>query len=81
MPADIWSEAILINQNGGLTWRKIVCVHFRNQMALVDEENIENQTSGEPCSGLRKELKECILASDCVKMVSFGFKTTEDLAV
>ena len=38
-------------------------------MALVDEENIENQTRGEPCSGLRKELKECILASDCVKMV------------
>jgi len=37
-------------------------------MALVDEENIENQTRGEPCSGLRKELKECILASDCVKM-------------
>ena len=35
----------------------------------VDEENIESETPEKPCSGLRKELKECILASDCVKKV------------
>ena len=38
-------------------------------MASVDEENIENQARSEPCGGLRKELKECLLASDCVKLV------------
>lgn len=37
-------------------------------MASVDEENIENQARSEPCGGLRKELKECLLASDCVKL-------------
>ncbi|XP_015761072.1 PREDICTED: cytochrome c oxidase assembly factor 5-like [Acropora digitifera] len=36
-------------------------------MSQVNEENIEDQRPAEPCSGLRKELKECILASDCVK--------------
>ena len=41
-------------------------------MASVDEENIENQAKGEPCGGLRKELKECLLASDCVKLVCCG---------
>ena len=38
-------------------------------MSQFDEENIENQGPIEPCSGLRKELKECILGSDCVKKV------------
>ena len=40
----------------------------------VDEENIESQTPEKPCSGLRKELKECILASDCVKKVGLCLK-------
>ena len=45
-------------------------------MSLVDEEIPESQTPVKPCSGLRKELKECILASDCVKKVDlcFNFK-------
>lgn len=33
----------------------------------LDEENIEDQKPRAPCTGLRKELKECILESDCVK--------------
>ncbi|CAH3125900.1 unnamed protein product [Pocillopora meandrina] len=37
----------------------------------LDEEDIENQKPQKPCSGLRKELKDCILASDCVKKVKF----------
>ena len=40
----------------------------------VDEENTEGQTPEKPCSGLRKELKECILESDCVKKVGLCFK-------
>lgn len=52
-------------------WRIIL----NEKMSLVDDENIENQKPGEPCSGLRKELKNCILASDCVKMVSLSLKT------
>ena len=46
------------------------------KMSLVDEENIENQKPEKPCSGLRKELKNCILASDCVKMVGLSLKTS-----
>lgn len=61
------------NQDGGLIWqRMLVCsqwLQVRREMASVDEENIENQARGEPCGGLRKELKECLLASDCVKLV------------
>lgn len=38
----------------------------------LDEENIEDQKPRAPCTGLRKELKECILESDCVKKVIFN---------
>lgn len=42
-----------------------------NKNMELDEENIEDQKPRAPCSGLRKELKECILESDCVKKVKF----------
>ena len=62
-PARCWSEAIQINQYGGLTWKEAM---------QLDEQDIENQKPHRPCSGLRKELKECLLASDCVKKVNFA---------
>ena len=31
----------------------------------------EQQTKRPPCSGLRKELKDCIISSDCVIKVFF----------
>lgn len=43
----------------------------------LDEEDIENQKPQKPCSGLRKELKECVLASDCVK--KYGSKPNDCL--
>ena len=52
-----------INQYGGLTWKEAM---------QLDEQDIENQKPHRPCSGLRKELKECLLASDCVKKVNFA---------
>ena len=57
------SEAIQQNQDGGLTLE---------DMEYMDEEDIEDQKPRAPCSGLRKELKECILESDCVKKVKFN---------
>ena len=39
----------------------------------LDEENIEDQKPRAPCTGLRKELKGCILESDCVKKVIFNW--------
>lgn len=38
----------------------------------LDEEALEDQKPRAPCSGLRKELKECILESDCVKKVNLN---------
>ena len=43
----------------------------------LEEENIEDQKPRAPCSGLRKELKECILESDCVKKVTFRWIRVE----
>lgn len=62
-PARCRSEATPKNQDGGLTQDK--------DMEL-DEETIEDQKPRAPCSGLRKELKECILESDCVKKVTLN---------
>lgn len=45
---------------------------IRADTMQLDEEDIENQKPQKPCSGLRKELKDCILASDCVKKVKFA---------
>ena len=36
----------------------------------LDEENLEDKKPRAPCSGLKKELKECILESDCVRKVN-----------
>lgn len=38
----------------------------------LDEDGIEIPKPTEPCSGLRKALKECILTSDCVKKVNLN---------
>lgn len=46
---------------------------LRQQNMELDEENIEDQKPRAPCTGLRKELKECILESDCVKKVIFNW--------
>ena len=35
-----------------------------------DVEERKSDSSSVPCSGLRKELLECLRASDCVKIVS-----------
>ena len=37
----------------------------------MDDGENEQKVPHAPCSGLRKELKECILASDCVRKVIY----------
>ena len=38
--------------------------------ALRAEDVEEREGTGVPCSGLRRELLECLRESDCVKIVS-----------
>lgn len=38
-----------------------------------EEEEGKREQSSVPCSGLRKELLDCLRESDCVKIVSLSF--------
>lgn len=44
---------------------------------MESKETQEEESQG-PCSGLRKELKECILASDCVRKVKLTAYLVDD---